>query len=79
MSKAVSRGRAVKPKLQWFARGGGIAKCGPFASQVEATDAMRMVTESDRDYARFASQHGPVRPQFTGGFPSDVFVWPELT
>lgn len=51
MSKAPS-------KIEWFARGGGIARCGPFESQAEAAASMRLVD---------------------GGFPSDVFVWPEET
>jgi len=29
-------------KIIWFARGGGIAKCGPFDTQIEATDAVRL-------------------------------------
>lgn len=32
----------MKTKIEWYARGGGIAKCGPFKSQVEAVDAMRL-------------------------------------
>ena len=46
----------TKRKIQWFARGGGIAQCGPFKDQIQATEAMRLVS---------------------GGFPEDVFVWPE--
>jgi hypothetical protein len=38
---------------------------------------MCLVAESDRDYRRFVAMHGPVRPQLKGGFPDDVFVWPE--
>lgn len=44
------------PRVVWFARGGGIAKYGPFDTQIEAANAMRLVS---------------------GGFPEDVFVWPE--
>lgn len=29
--------------LHWFARGGGIAKMGPYASQVEAVNALRHI------------------------------------
>lgn len=64
-------------KIQWFARGGGIAKCGPFKDQVVATEAMRQVTETDRQYTWVVAMHGPVRPQLKGGFPADIFVWPE--
>jgi len=67
----------MSKKIQWFARGGGIAKCGPFKSQVEATAAMRQVTETDQRYAWVVAMHGPIRPQFKGMFPEDVFVWPE--
>jgi hypothetical protein len=47
--------------LEWFARGGGIARCGPFDSQVKAVAAMRLVRRK------------PTDPEF----PPDVFVWPE--
>lgn len=30
-------------KIQWFARGGGISRCGPFKSQIEATESMKLV------------------------------------
>ena len=67
-------------KVQWFARGGGIAKCGPFPDQVKATEAMRQCTESDEDYRRTMSFAGRAyRKQLKGGFPDDVFVWPEYT
>lgn len=45
-------------RIVWFARGGGIKRCGPFKTQVEAAEAMELVG---------------------GGFPADVFVWPEET
>jgi hypothetical protein len=67
----------AKKKIDWFARGGGIAKCGPFGSQAEATAAMRQVTETDQQYARLVAMYGPIRTQYNGGFPEDVFVWPE--
>jgi len=50
-----------KKKIVWWARGGGIAKCGPFDSQIEAVDAMRLKK----------------KPGQTQEFPPDVFVWPE--
>ena len=37
-----------KPKIVWFARGGGIVKMGPFKSQVEATNALRLAKDRDR-------------------------------
>ena len=54
---------AMARKIVWFARGGDIAKCGPFKSQLEATNAMRLATIAGR--AR------------TELFPDNVFVWPE--
>lgn len=65
-------------KIQWFARGGGVAKCGPFADQVAATEAIRQVTETDQEYFRFCTLHGNARPQLKGGFPPDAFTWPEV-
>ena len=53
------------PRIVWYARGGGIAKMGPFDSQVRATDALRL---------------GPDTKIFRNSsliFPSDAFVWPE--
>ena len=32
--------KATKTVKRWFARGGGIEKCGPFKSQLEAVKAM---------------------------------------
>jgi hypothetical protein len=59
---------ATKPKkrakkIVWFAKGGGIAKCGPFASQLEAFDVMRL-TKYARGFSSFP-------------FPPDIVVWPE--
>lgn len=48
-------------KIVWFARGGDIAKCGPFSTQIEATNAMRLVKNSKNNDI----------------FPDNVFVWPE--
>jgi hypothetical protein len=56
-----------KRKIQWFARGGGIARCGPFKSQIEATNAMRLVK-------REATIH---EVEQRCEFPDNVFVWPE--
>lgn len=70
----------TKPHVQWFARGGGVAQCGSFSSQIEAANAMRLITESDEDYRRYlVNVRGTPRPQLRGGFPADVFVWPEVT
>lgn len=35
-------------KIVWFARGGNISKCGPFPTQVDAVNAMRLV-QKDSD------------------------------
>lgn len=47
----------------WFASGGGIARCGPFKSAVEAWKAMRL--------ARSKQVNG------LSLYPADVCVWPE--
>lgn len=54
-------------KIVWFARGGGIAKSGPFKTQALAAKSMRLVAPT------------PVygQPLITKLFPDDVFVWPE--
>ena len=64
-------------KIRWFARGGGVAKCGPFTTQVEATEAIREVEENDMEY-KLALLCGEDRNQFKGGFPDNAFVWPEV-
>lgn len=51
-------------EIQWFASGGGIAKCGPYKTQVEAYEAMRLAPNAKREYD---SQI----------FVSGVVVWPE--
>lgn len=51
------------PRVKWYAAGGGIAKCGPFASQVEAWEAMRL-SKIERERQRL--EH-----------PRDTRVWPE--
>jgi hypothetical protein len=50
-----------KKKIVWFARGGDIARCGPYESQIEAVNVMRLVK----------------KPGQNQEFPPDVFVWPE--
>ena len=53
----------AKPKTVWYARGGGISKCGPFKTQEQAIQKMRLA--KDRI----------VEPAFP--YPQDLFVWPE--
>lgn len=62
--------------IQWFARGGGIARVGPFKTQIEAVESIRQIAETDEQYHR-ATFYGEHRPQPRGGFPPDAFVWPE--
>ena len=49
-------------KLKWFARGGGIARCGPFASQAEAVKAMMLINPKNKAFP----------------YPDNLFVWPEV-
>ncbi len=51
-----------KDKVVWFAKGGGIAKAGPFKDQVEAAAALTLVPKGPHD----------LRVK-----PDDAFVWPE--
>jgi len=69
----------VKTVTKWFARGGNIAKAGPFNTQIDAVNSMRLVSETDEQYRRMRSNwdNGKLRAQLKGGFPDDVFVWPE--
>lgn len=78
----------AQKEIKWFARGGGIAKAGPFDTQIQAVNSMRLVTETDEEYRRATAgdwricksgfiDPRSVRPQFKGGFPDDIFVWPE--
>lgn len=64
---------ARRKKIVWFARGGGIKKAGPFDSQVAAVRAMKLIDEGPNPVRCGNSFREPLR----GGFPSDVFVWPE--
>ena len=57
------KSKATKKMVVWFASGGGIMKCGPFESQVEAWS--RMVLTKDAQEKR-RSIH-----------PADTQVWPE--
>jgi hypothetical protein len=70
--------------IKWFARGGDIVKAGPFDTQIKAVNSMRLITESDADYQKARLNFindgwagRDFRPQFKGGFPDNVFVWPE--
>jgi len=58
-------------KIVWYARGSGIAKCGPFSSQIEATNAMRLAPYEKRNPL---TRDPAYKNQL---FPIDVFVWPE--
>jgi hypothetical protein len=70
-------------KVEWFAKGGGIARCGPFKTQVEAVNAMRLVkreatTRIGGDFRKGRAELALVyTPAQTAEFPADIFVWPE--
>lgn len=57
------------PAIHWFASGGGIARCGPFSSQMEAYLAMRLTESAQREQRK---THGTESP-----YPHDTVVWPE--
>jgi len=56
-------------KIKWFAKGGGIAKCGPFETQVEAAKAMMLEPQPG----------GYGVAEDLRIFPDGVFMWPEET
>ena len=72
-----------KKKIVWFAKGGGIAKCGPFDSQIEATNAMRLVKSETKTRIAYDFRKGRANvalvhePAQRAEFPDDMFVWPE--
>lgn len=61
-------------KVQWFARGGDIARMGPFKTQVEASNALRLVPQVNVRMRGTEFETGRV---ITLLFPPDAFVWPE--
>jgi|MudIll2142460700_1097286.scaffolds.fasta_scaffold00003_48 apolipoprotein N-acyltransferase len=75
--------RTRRKRIVWFAKGGGIAKCGPFDTQIEATNAMRLVKNDSRtriayDFRKGGAHVGLVHElEQNAEFPPDVFVWPE--
>lgn len=62
--------------IQWYARGGGIAKAGPFDTQIQAVESIREITETYEEWLR-ATAGREHRSRLCGGFPPDAFVWPE--
>ena len=38
-----------RKKIVWYARGGGIAKAGPYKSQIAAVNAMRLASSEPQD------------------------------
>ncbi len=52
-----------KTEIVWFARGGGIAKMGPYRNQIEAVNSLRLRKTPKSFDADL--------------FPPDAFVWPE--
>jgi hypothetical protein len=67
----------TKP-VKWFARGGGIARSGPFDTQVEATRALRLAPE-DAHWSDTPAQYARKVRKAAARFPPDAFVWPEET
>lgn len=59
-------------KTKWYAKGGNIAKCGPFETQEAATKAMLLVPYQVNWRGRPSHDYGP-----GALFPDNIFVWPE--
>lgn len=70
-------------KIEWFARGGGILRTGPFPTQIAATNAIRLVKRPAEVCIASDCRNGQVKlnlveiPAQEADFPPDVFVWPE--
>lgn len=62
-------------KIVWYARGGGIAKMGPYKSQIQATNALRLAKPTKLNTARILM--GYTKAESNDLFPLDAFVWPE--
>jgi hypothetical protein len=68
---------------RWYARGGGIARSGPYPSWHAAREAMQLVkyparTQIAGDFRRGAAQLCLVeRPAQERDYPEDLFIWPE--
>lgn len=65
--------------IKWFACGGGIAEAGPFDSQVEAWEAMRLAPPTLPYRERMASIAKGKAPRLPAArkHPPDTQVWPE--
>jgi len=37
--------KKARKRVEWFACGGGILQCGPFSSQIEAVQHMRLIDD----------------------------------
>lgn len=61
--------------IVWYAKGGGIARWGPFASQVEAVRAMRLAPVH-RERTPWGTETTPIKDK-TPRYPDDMMVWPE--
>ena len=55
-------------KEYWYAAGGGIALSGPYASQREAYEAMRLTVRAREEQHCSAGVDMP--------YPRDIVVWP---
>ena len=53
----------MSEEIQWFAKGGGIARCGPFQDQIRAWESMRYTDK--------------LRKETGLDHPGDTAVWPE--
>lgn len=60
--------------IKWFACGGGIAEAGPFDSQVEAWEHMRLAPDASTYHER---SHRGELPKHPRKHPPDTQVWPE--
>lgn len=60
--RLAAQGCVIDDRVDWFSQGGGV-KSGPYKSQVEAWNALRLTEEEAGKHKR--------------EFPPDAVVWPE--
>ena len=60
--RLAANGSVIEDRVNWFAHGGGV-RSGPYKSQIEAWDALRLTEEEAEKVGR--------------DFPHDSIVWPE--
>jgi hypothetical protein len=62
-------------RVKWYAKGGGIARMGPFKSQAEASKHLKLAPQPELVPGSIFKPTS--HPWGDAEFPPDAFVWPE--